>query len=180
MKTRKLVGLILALSVVASLCVAVGHVASAPPQGRPTAEECEQAKLKASAAQASAAAATQQARVAEEVAYQASQEARTGENRVRGAETVAEGARRRFAEATEAFQRGYRLAPDPVAAERDYWERIAALDQAREQAEPARTRAADRRRDAEMARTYANQLLAAAESLKKDAEDLCARRQPIE
>ena len=180
MRTYQPFAIILALSLATSLCGAMGHVASARPQVPPTAEQCEQATQKASAAEASAIAAVQQARVAEEVAYQASQVAKSGEFRGREAEAVVEAARRRFEEATEAFRRGYALAPDPSAAERDYVQRVTARDQARYLAEDARIRAADRRSDAEMARNYAIQLRVAAQKLVQDAGDLCARQQAAE
>jgi hypothetical protein len=176
MKTYQMVPVILALSLATSLCGAMGQVASAQPQQPSTAEQCEQATQKTRSAEASAIAAAQQARVAEEVAYQASQEAKSGEFRAREAEAVAEAARKRSEEAAEAFRRGYALAPDPSAAERDYAQRLTVRDQSRELAVDARARAADRRKDAETARNYAVQLSVAAEKLRQDAEDLCARQ----
>ena len=121
-----------------------------------------------------------QAGVAEEVAYQASQVAKSGEFRGREAEAAVEAARRRFEEAAEAFRRGYALAPHPSAAERDYLQRLTVRDQARDLAEDARIRASDRRRDAEMARNYAIQLRVAAERLRQDAAEPCARQQAAE
>jgi len=176
MKAYQRFPVVLALSLATSLCGAMGQVALAQPQGPPTAEQCEQARQKTRSAEASANAATQQARVAEEVAYQASQEAKSGEFRGRETEAVAEAARRRSEEAAEAFRRGYALAPDPSAAERDYAQRLTVRDQSRELAVDARARAADRRKDAETARNYAIQLRGDAQRLRQDAEDLCARQ----
>ncbi len=179
MTTQNLFRLIIALSLASSFCGALDRAALAEPQGQPTADQCEQAKLKARAAEASANNAAQQARVAEEVAYQANQEANAAEYRTRDAEALIEAARRRLEGAAEASRRGYSLAPDAAGAERDYLQRLTDRDRARERAEGVRIRAADRRKDAETARAYANDLRADAEGLKKDAQDLCARVQPV-
>ena len=171
MTTQNLFRVIIALSLASSFCGALDRAASAEPQAQPTAEQCEQAKLKARAAEADANSTVRQARETEEAAYQANQEAKVADYKVRDAEAVAEAAGRRFAEAAEASR---------SRAERDYLQRLTYWDRAGELAEESRIRAADRRKDAETARDYANQLRADAARLKKDAEDLCARRKPVE
>lgn len=180
MKTYQLVPVILALSLATSLCAAMGQVASAQPQGPPTAEQCEQAKQKARSAEASAVAAAQQARVAEEVAYQANREARVTEFKIADTEAIAEAALRRLEDTTEASRRGHSLGPDPNEARRDYVRKLTERDRAREVADEARIRADDRRGDAQRERDYAKQLRVDAQKLRQDAEDLCARQQATE
>jgi hypothetical protein len=179
-KTYQLFPVILALGLATSLCGAMGHVASAQPQGPPTAEQCEQAKLKASVAEASVNAAERNARVAEEIAYQANREAKATDFRAVDAEAVAEAIQRRLEDTTEASRRGHSLGPDPSEARRDYVRKLTERDRAREVAEDARIRADDRRRDAQTERDYANQLRVAAQKLRNAAEDLCARQQAAE
>ncbi len=180
MRTPKQLRVILALSLATNFCGAVGLTASAQPQGLSRDERCEQAKLAASAAEAIAIGAVQSARVAEDVAYEAHRHARDAEFRVIDAEALAEAAEGKLAEVTEASRRGYALGPDPSGAARDHARRLTDRDRARELAEDARSRAAERRSDAEIARGYANERRAAAERLKKVAADLCARLQPAE
>lgn len=171
---------IFALSLAINCCVTAGLTASAEPQGLPTGERCEQAKLAASAAEVTANGAVQSARVAEDVAYEAHRQARDAEFRVIDVEALTEAAERKLAEVTEASRRGYTGGPDTREAARDYSRRLTDRDRARELAEDARQRAADRRSDAQITRRYANERRAAAERLKQVAEDLCARGQPAE
>lgn len=180
MKTYQPFAIILALSLATSLGGAMVQVASAQPQGLPTAEQCEQAKLKASVAEASVNAAERNARVAEEIAYQANREAKVTEFKIADAEAVAEAAQRRLEDTTEASRRGHSLGPDPSEARRDFVRKLTDRDRARDLAEEARIRADDRRRDAQTERDYANQLRVAAQKLRQDAEDLCARQQAAE
>ncbi len=156
MKACQLYLLILTLSLALSLCGGMRQFASAQPQGPPTAELCEQAKLKASAAEANANAAERNASAAEEMSYRASREAKAAEFRAADAEAIS-------------------LAPDPSEVRRDPLRRLKEWDRARELAEETRLRADARRKDAQMERDYAIQLRLAAEKLRGIAQDLCAR-----
>ena len=180
MRTTKQLRVILALSLATNFCGAGGLTASAQPQGPPTAEQCEEARLKASAAEASANAAERNARAAEEMAYQTNREAKAVEFRVADADAIVDAALRRLEDTTEASRRGHSLGPDPSEARRDYVRKLTERDRAIELAGEARNRADERRKDAQMERDYTNQLRVAAQKLRNAAEDLCARQRAAE
>lgn len=161
MKARQPYLLVLMLGLAVSLCGGMRQFASAQPQGPPIGEQCEQAKLKADAAETNANAAERNARAAEEMSYQASREAKAAEFKAADAEAIS-------------------LAPDPGEARRDPLRRLKEWDRARELAEEARIRADARRKDAQKERDYANQLRLAADKLRGIAQDLCARQQATE